>query len=1055
MDNKVSKFFLTDKTFAIVFALTLAFAGWLAYESMVRENYPDLAIPQATIVTEWPGASASQIEKEITKPLEEEIRSIPRLKEFQSSSQNSYSIVTIEFEAEADLAPSMQLLRERISAAEAEFPQAAKKPEIEQVSVNDMPIMNLALFGDTSLYLLNEQADRLKRELEDVKGVRKVGMKGAQDNVVHIKLDSQMMRSLGLSVVDVRNRIVSANQDMSWGSLESDDNVFPLYLEGRITDLESLRTLIIYQRPGLSTIRLDDIADVYFGLKKRKGKTEISLAGETFKSAITLSIQKRPGEDTVVVIEAVRKYLDKYVNDASWPSNLTVLETRSEAESIIASFSEIQGSLLQGVAAVFLILLFALTWREATVAAFAMPITLLGALAIISVFGFTLNSLVMIGMVIALGLLVDVFILVMEGMHEQIYMKGQPFSVAANETFKLFILPATAGQLTTILAMVPLLVIGGIDGKFIKLIPLTAVACLIVSLLIAFLVCIPLSRYVFASQKVNAHQKTRIDVITEKYSEKLSAWLKSGPLKQKRSASLVVFVGLGFFLVSLTLMGELPTIVYPKEDKRPVGVTIELDPNSNLRDAIRIADIAGEALRQKPYFSYVVTHAGERSPFTQGSLQEYLQPDQSPYLVGVSALMTPRDQREKMGYLYLEDIRETLETAFKDEPSLTVRLSAEVGGASNEDPIQIQVFGEEISIVRQLATDIKNLIATVPQATDIRDNLGPLTTELRFDIDQRALASYGLNESDVVEQIRVATSQDEIGKFQMPGTRPDLDINLSISMPNRGLNTSEAALQNFYDLEALVIQTSHGQSVPLLSIANLRVESVANAYIHQNGVRAVNVQSRLADGITVGEVFEKILPKLKKQASEWPEGYSYDIGGEAESAEETYGATGNALVLAIFLIFAVLSLLFRSFIQPFIILMTAPLALTGMGFGFYILSIPISFPAMIGVIALIGIVVNDAIVMVEVMNKHRANGMDIAEAAAHGASDRLRPIITTSVTTIAGLTPLAFSSPSWYPLCMAVIWGLGFATIFALLVIPALYVLMTRNNDVENLAFEN
>ena len=177
--------------------------------------------------------------------------------------------------------------------------------------------------------------------------------------------------------------------------------------------------------------------------------------------------------------------------------------------------------------------------------------------------------------------------------------------------------------------------------------------------------------------------------------------------------------------------------------------------------------------------------------------------------------------------------------------------------------------------------------------------------------------------------------------------------------------------------------------------------------------------------------------------ADWPEGYRFEIAGEAENTEETYGNSAQALLIAMLMVFGVLALLFSSFRQPFIIMTMAPLALTGMGFGFFILQIPISFPAMIGVIALIGIVVNDAIVMVQVMNHHRADGMDIYEAAAHGASDRLRPILTTSITTIAGLTPLAFSSPSWFPLCMAIIWGLGFSTILALIVIPALYVLFT------------
>lgn len=1040
-NNPLVKFFLLDKTFGIVLALTFIISGLLAYTSMVRENYPDLAIPQATIFTEWPGASAQQVEKEITKPLEEKIRALPNLKEYHSSSQNSASILTVEFEAEADLSTTMQRLRARVDEAEAEFPHDAEKPEIEQVSVNDLPIMTLALYGEADHFTLNFEADRLKRALEQVKGVRKVNLQGAHDQVVHIRLDPQALRSLGLSPTDVRDRISLRNQDMSWGRMQNPKGTLPLYLEGRFDNIEDIKNLVIFNRDGEQVIRLRDLARVYKGLEDPKGETKISFNGGGFQSAIGLSIQKRPGEDTLAVIERVRDYIETHKRKASLPANLTITETNSEGEQINYSFNEIQSNLLQGVIAVFVILLFALTWREASVAALAMPIALLAALMIIHFGGFTLNSLVLIGMVIALGLLVDVFILVMEGMHEQLYMKGKSFNEAAIETVKQFFMPALAGQATTILAMTPLITIGGIDGKFIKLIPLTTIVCLVTSLIIAFLLCIPLSRFVLEKSKDHQHSKTKIDTLTEKAAAWLQNTLTHRLLKTRLRASGISLIALTAFIFSLALMDTLPTIVYPKEDRRPVGITLDLKPDASLVDAKRIANKAGAALKDKAYFTHVMTHAGELSPYALGTIDEYLLDTEAFHLVGISALFTPKAERQRAAYRYLEEIRETVTQALKDEAGVTIRISADVGGSESEDPVQIRVFGEDMGALRDIATNIKAILKETGGATDIRANLGPLRTELRFKADESALSFYGLNEADLMEQIRIATSDDKIGTFSMPGAQPDLDIKLSKSF-DRDVE-AQSGIDTFYELETLSVQTQNGDFIPIFSLVALDVQPVATSYVHAGGMRSVTVQSRLLDGVTALEVIEAITPALAAQAESWPEGYRFEFGGEAASAEETYGNTNRALIVAVLMVFAVLALLFSSFSQPFIIMMIAPLALTGMGIGFYLLQIPFSFPAMIGVIALVGIVVNDSIVMVNVMNSHRARGMDIFDAAAHGASDRLRPILTTSITTIAGLLPLAFSSPAWFPLCMAVIWGLGFSTVLALIVIPALYVLLT------------
>lgn len=1036
-----TRFFLLDPVFAIILTLLLLVGGALSYSSMIRENNPDLEIPQATVAVVWAGASSSQMEKEITKPIEDEIRALPGLKGFSSSSQNSFSLVAVRFEAEFNIDHAMGLLRNKVELAEAAFPKAADKPVIEQISVNDLPIMTLAVTGNVDALTLNRAADRLSREMERLAGVRKIGLQGDREEVVHIRLLPDRMRSLGLSPSEVRERVRSANQDLAWGVYEDADGAAPLYLSGRADHIDDIKSIVIGRIDAAQVVYLSDVAEVYIGLSKFAGETLISVEGAEYARGVTLAVLKRPGADTIATIERVRAYVDALPSDPSWPRSVSAAYVGDEGEIIKASFSEVQSNLVQGVVAVFAILLVALSWRAAAVAALALPLTLLGALAVINLFGFTLNTLVTLGMVIALGILVDVFILVMEGMHEELSVRGKTFDQAAVATVRTFFFPALAGQATTILAMVPLMMIGGVDGKFIRLIPLTAIACLVISLVVAFVVCIPLSRY-FLKERAQGQTPTRVDKLTQRVSAALRGMLVKGPLRSRSAAGLSVGVAFAAFVCALLAASELPSIVYPKEDRRPLGVTVELRPDAGFADTQRVAGKVASYLRNRDELSSVLVHAGEVSPYALPAIEDYLTPLDGAHIVGASVRFKPKSERDRLAFEYLPDIRSGLESALAGEAGVVVRLTPDLGGATAADPIQIEISGEDLSDLKRMARDVAGELHDIPGVTDVRDTLGAVSTEIQFKANAEALSFYGLDETEFMDQVRAAMVADKIGSFQMPGSQPDLDILLGTQFDSR--NGAIGGPARIFELDALTIVNTDGERIPFSSLVGLSFRSVPAAIQHSDGRRTVTVKAQVEGAATAVAVIERLIPTLTSLSADWPDGAAYTIRGEAETSEETSGRTYRALGLALFLVFAVMALLFGSFRQPLIVMAMAPLALTGVFLGFSILNIPMSFTAMIGMVALIGIVVNDAIVMVEVINKRRAEGLNRVDAAAHGASDRLRPILTTSLTTIAGLTPLGLSSPAWYPLCMAIILGLGVATVFALLVIPALYVLLER-----------
>lgn len=1035
------QFLFLRNTFSLLFLGMIIVVGAMAWNGMVRESSPDLAIPQATITTEWAGAAPEQIEKQISQELEKKIRGLKGLKRVESGSFNSYSIVTVEFHADEDINSAMSLLRAKVDEAQAEFPSVVKKPKVEQISVNDTPVISYMLSGDLPEETIQSSALNLKNQLEQLKGVRKVIIAGEREGTVYVRLRPERLRSLDISPSMVRQRIEAANLDAAWGRYEAKNYNLELYFSARFSNIEMLKQLAITQLAPGRIIRLGEIAEIEQRLEKPDVKTSFSYKSQTFKNGVSLEVLKSAGGDSLAIIERVKQSINESSQKSTWPFGMQATISNDSGDLIRESFDEIFNNVWQASLAVFVILFFLLTWRESTIAGLAIPLTLLASLGVIWGLGNTLNSMVMIGMVLALGMLVDVFILVMEGMHDGLYLRKLNFAQSAIRTVKTFAKPAFAGQLTTILALVPLMAVGGVDGKFIRVLPITVIVCLLSSFVIAFLLCIPLSRFLLDKKKDKA-EATFVDLLTEKFSNKLKLWLIAVPLINRKIAGAWVFGSALLLVLSLQSLSLLPVEMYPKGDGRNLGITIELPSNATLEQSERIGELAGSYLQSTPWFESVTRYIGRKSPLATGSLKESLLPDKSPNIVGFSAIFLPKEEREKLSFTYLNEIRAGLEKALVNEVGLKIVFTPDVGGSTSDDPIQILLQGPDINKLAKLSEKVQSALYQVPGTTDVRDNLGQFQIQVRFTPIQEALSFHGLTESELATQIRMATEFDEIGKFKRTGTQDDLTIRIGTYWESRG--KSIGGPKYLSELATLQIVTSKGELVPLGSLVDYGVVKTPQVLVHTDSVRTVTVRAR-TEGRTALSILDDFQPKLDMMKADWPPEYSYIFAGEAESTEETFGQMGIAFVVAILLVFSVLTLLFSSFAQPLIILSSVPLAMTGTFAGFFFSGQPMSFTAVIGMVTLVGIVVNDAIVMVETINEHRANGMSVKEAAACGSSERLRPILSTTITTVVGLIPLALSSPMWYPLAMAIVYGLMFSTLVALVIVPVLYLLLNRD----------
>ena len=1039
--SRLSRFFFLNTIFAILLTVLLIVGGVLGYLSMTKQSQPDIDIAVANITTTWAGADPQSIEQQVTDEIETEITSVENIKQIQSASYTGFSVINVEFTSSANTDRAIQELRQAVSQAESELPEDAEQPIVEQVSLDDAPIITLALYGDIDPTVISRAAEEIQDRLEQVGGVSEVNLGGAREEVVSVQMNPYRLANLGISPATVASQIRAGNTDVPLNEIESDLIGTQVRFYGRFRTVEQLEQLPIARLSG-RVVRLNEVATVRRELEQEDVRAFISTDGEDYQPVVSVGVVKVPGQDSIEVINSVIATVDEIKqNPDLWPYGMEYEVIADESEIIWEQLGNLFVNALQAMAAVFVILFIALSWREALIAGLSIPLTFLGTLAVLWLMGQTLNNMVLIGMVLALGILVDVFILMMEGMHEAIFVKGLPFDRAALQTVKTYAPPAFAGQLTTILALTPLMAISGTLGKFIELLPIAAIICLILSFAIAIFIDIPLSRYLLADVK-GVESKSKIDRISEAASEKWTRWSLNHTVKNKTTASAWTIGAIALFVVAIFTFTQIPVEFFPQSDQRNFSVNVELSPTTTLDVTQEVADDLGQILQEKDYLESVIKYVGQRSNLVASG---ELQPTEGSYLLGFSGVFKPEDERDKISYEYLDDLRKELQTALDKYPGALLVLNEQQAGQSG-DPIQIEITGSDLSRLREISQQVQMELRQIPGATDVRDSLGALQPDLRLIPKREELSFYGLSEQQLTSQAQYYTRAVDIGDFAVGGDEEDIEIRLSTAWPSRNGRVGGPTRRD----ELLSVRFFSDDPNEDLIAASAVVDAVqAEAPLsiaRRDGRRTATVLAKNQNR-TVGEILAELKPKLREMKQSWDSGYDYSFGGETEDQAETFGSAGQALALAIFLVFAVLVLQLGSFRQPFIILLAIPFALIGTINGFYLTEIPFSFSAFIGIIALVGIVVNDAIVMVDTMNSYQDEGMPKRQAAAKGVSDRLRPVLTTSITTIIGLVPLALSDPTWMPLCGAIIFGLIAATLIALIVVPCLYLLLTPKTE--------
>lgn len=1047
--HPLARFFFLQPIFGILLVVTLLLGGVMAYTQFVKESLPDLNIPQATITATWPGADPQTMEEQVTDIIEDEVTTLQGVRRVDSASFDSFSIISVEFEASAEPLDAMTRLRAAVADAEAELPEDVKRPTIAQASVDDRPIFTFTLHGAAGSATMNNQARRIRDTLERLPGVNEVDIGGEREEIVQILLRPERLLALGLSPATIRNAVQQANIEQPFGEIRSDSIGAVVRLEGRFRDVADLRALPVARLNSGGAgraVRLDEVASVSRMQEVETTRAFFAEQGGHFEPSLEISVRKSPGADTVNLVGMLRSTLTRMEQDGGWPSGLEYTITQDEARQIWDSLFKVFVSALQTMAIVFAILLLTIAWREAVVAGLSVPITFAGVLLAILVMGYSLNELVVIGMVIALVMIVDVFILLMEGLHDEIYVQGKTFGQGVLATVRRYAMPAFAAQLTTILALVPLMSIGGTVGEFIRVLPATAVVCLVISFIVAMLCSLPLSRALLGKQRKpdNPQQQGVSDRVTGWAVNGLERWIARRVVRTHKQSWLWVLAAIALFMASMVALTQARIELFPPSDGERLGINIELPPTAQLATSQQVADGVGEILRGKDYLQSVVKLVGLKSPFAGGSMAAALQPSEAENYVGFSAIFRPRAERDADSYILAEDLRWELAAYLQANVAAAQLLVVpETSGPSSGDPIEIQLIGADMDELLELSRQLQVLLSSVDGVVDVRDNIGMLKPQMALRPDREAANFFGIGHDDLASQIRIAFSSDVVGTFVTASNMDNIDIRLGTEWPSRP--GEPGGPRNTEELSRVRAFTNDGHSIALDQLLAPIQSEAAIAISHSNGERALTVMAK-NEGRTVGEIMAELGPQLADLQATWPDGNRAVVGGESADTAETFTSALIAMLIAVVLIVGVLVIVFSSFRQAFIIFATMPLAIIGSALGFWFFDITFSFFAMIGLVSLIGIAINNGIIMVDTMNDYLKEGMAIAEAAAAGSARRLRPLLTTAVTTIVGLVPLAISSAFYRPLTLVIIFGLVSVSIFALIVVPALYLLLTPTN---------
>lgn len=1009
---------LANITFAVVL-----FMGLLAYLTMPREQDPEVNFNWVNVTTVLPGASTEDVEKRVTRPLEEAIAKIPDIRFISSNSRENVSSMLVRFQdlPERDFDKRMNDLRREVqNKADAELPKEAEDPAVLEITTsNGFPSAMVMVVSPADDERMRAQARQVKEDLERMKGVDSVFASGLHDPELQVRFEPDQLAARGLTAADVADSVSRWFRDVFAGQARVGDNEWLVRVIGQSSDPSVLgRIQVIPSSRSAQLVPLDTVAQV--ARARDKPSQLISKDGQP---AVLLAVNKRTRANTIELVDRLNAYIaDK--NKLLAGSGLSVVLLDDQTIPTRNAIGIMQTNALQGLTLVFLMAWLFLGSRIALLVSLGIPFSLAGTFWALSAMGFTLNISVLLGVVIVLGMLVDDAVVLVEAMYYRM-ARGARAMQAALDSVREVGTPVLTSVLTTLAAFMPLMLLPGIVGKFMFVIPAVVSLALLISLAEAFWM---MPAHVTAL-KLDFSRPSR-------FQEKRGRFLHWVRLKYSRLliktmrhpwATLLVLSGLIVFAVAAVGTGLVKKQFFASDPLRIFYVNVDMPPSSAIDTTLREVQRVEKELRKhlNPHeVRGIAANAGLK--FTE------IEPLYGPAYGQITVSLNPRAGDMKQTNEVVAALRPHLE---KFNGAGRVSFTELSGGPPSSKPIKVRARGDDYRELRAATDALKAIVAAMPGARDVADDEVPGRNEMVLRLDPEAVKNTGLDPATIARLVRLHTDGEIVAEMRDAGDKVEVRV--------KGARGPIADIAQLLDEP---VALPNGGTTTLGALTTMETGGSQGVIKRYNLRRAITVEADLdeknPDAPDTLAANKRIETEWKKIAARYP-GVAIDFSGELEDIEESLNAMPMLFGLGVGLIYLILAAQFKSYWQPLMILMTVPMAFTGVVAGLLITSNPLSLYTLYGIIALTGIAVNSAIVLIDAANERLKAGMGLLHAAIHAARRRVIPILITTTTTIAGLFSLAAGlggkSLIWGPMAASLVWGLAVATLLTLFVMPLLY----------------
>ncbi len=1013
-------------------ALAVIAFGFVGYNRLSLELFPDITYPSLTIQTDFPDTAPQEVENLVTRPVEEAVGVLRGLQSIHSVSRSGVSEVTLEFDWNSDMDMLSLEVREKLDRLI--LPEEAEDPVILRFDPSLDPIMRLALSGPGELTRLRYLADKqIKQDFETIKGVAAAQIKGGLEEEIQIEIDQERLAALAISLDAIRQVVGVSNLNLPGGALRGEDSQYLVRTVNEFESVEEIADLIISEQDG-AAVRIGDVARVFWGSKEREEITRVN--GE---ESVEISIYKEGDANTVTVARLLQQRLTEWQNGKLPPAHsLTVLFDQSQF--IQQAVKEVRNAaLIGGILAILVLLAFLRDLRSTLIIATSIPLSVVATFTLMYRLDISLNIMSMGGLTLGIGMLVDNSIVVLESIFRKRKARLRLAEAAVTGTCEVG--PAVvASTLTTVAVFLPIVFVEGVAGQLFKDQALTVTISLLASLVVAITV-IPMLSALGAKLTRSSEGEIRLAdddaegaaaIATSGRGGRAAAGavpvMTLGPFSARYDSLvrgaiarrwLTLAVAFGVFAAALLGLRLVGTELIPQLSEGEFFFEVNMPEGTSLVATDRVVQRMEAEAAKEPVVSHYFSTVGSRLVAGGMSLNT-----KGENLAQLNIVMRDRTDDEAEAALV-----ERLRQHFVDIPDLKVKFGRPAY-FSLKTPIEVVLFGEELNQLRDYSLALAHDLAGLAGLADVRSSLEAGNPELQVVFDRRRLAALGLDMGILSETLKNRVQGVVPTRFK------EEDRQIDIRIRNREMDR-----QSLDDIRMLVLPGPDGQPIRLLSVADVSLDR-GPAEIHRlQQQRAAVITANLEDrslGSAIGDVEQAL------RNSPPPAGITTELGGQNREMKVSFASLRFALILAIFLVYLVMASTFESFLHPFIVLFTIPLALVGVVAGLLVTGTTITVIVLIGTIMLVGIVVNNAIVLIDTINRYRRAGLAKTEAVIRAGHVRLRPILMTTLTTVLGLLPMALAwgegAELRAPLAITVASGLFLSTLLTLVVIPAAYV---------------